>query len=125
MRATEDAERGEGRLGSIIGLIVFAAVVLAAWNVGPIYIANYTFADKLNEFARMNRYQHNDERIMDLIMREAGKQRIDTYLTRQGCKITTRETSRVIECEYQRTVEVLPGWKHTFKFNPEADQPLI
>jgi hypothetical protein len=125
MRATEDAERGEGRLGSIIGLIVFAAVVLAAWNVGPVYIANYTFADKLNEFARMNRYQHSDERIMDLIMKEASKQRIDTYLTRQGCKINTRETSRTIDCEYQRTVEVLPGWKHTFKFKPSGDQPLL
>lgn len=120
-----NSERGEGRLGSIIGLIVFAAVVLAAWNVGPVYIANYTFADKLNEFARMNRYQYSDERIMDLMMREAGKQRIDVYLTRQGCKITTRETSRTIDCDYQRTVEVLPGWKHTFKFNPKADQPLI
>ena len=125
MRGKEGAERGEGRLGSIIGLIVFAAVALAAWNVLPIYIANYTFADKLNEFGRMNRYQHPDERIMDYVMREAGKQRIDTYLTRQGCKITTRETSRTIECEYQRTVEVLPGWKHTFKFKPASDQPLI
>ncbi len=122
---TNERERGEGRLGSIIGLIVFAAAALAAWNVVPIYVANYTFADKLNELARLNRYQHNDERIMDQVMREASRQRIDTYLNRQGCKVTTRETSRVIECEYQRTVEVLPGWKHTFKFTPEADQPLI
>jgi hypothetical protein len=120
-----EGERGEGRIGSIIGLIVFAAVCLAAWNVGPIYIADYQFADKLNEFARMNRYQHPDERIMDLVMREAGKNRIDTYLTRQDCKITTRETSRTIECAYQRTVEILPGFKHTFKFKPSADQPLI
>ena len=120
-----EGERGEGRIGSIIGLIVFAAVCLAAWNVGPIYIADYQFADKLNEFARMNRYQHTDERIMDLVMREAAKNRIDTYMTRQDCKITTRETSRTIECAYQRTVEILPGFKHTFKFKPAADQPLI
>ena len=123
MRA--NGERGEGRIGSIIGLIVFAAVCLAAWNVGPVYIANYTFADKLNEFARMNRYQYTDERIMDLVMREASKQRIDVYLTRQGCKIMTRDTSRTIDCEYQRTVEVLPGFKHTFRFKPAADQPLL
>jgi hypothetical protein len=124
MRGNED-ERGEGRLGSIIGLIVFAAVVLAAWNVGPVYVANYTFADKLNEFARMNRYQHSDDRIMDLVYKEASKNRIDTYLGRSGCKINTRETSRTIDCEYERTVEVLPGWKHTFRFKPSADQPLI
>jgi hypothetical protein len=118
-------ERGEGRLGSIIGLIVFAAAVLAAWNVGPVFIADYTFADKLNEFARMNRYQHPDDRIMELVMKEASKQRIDTYMTRQDCKITTRETSRTIECSYKRPVEILPGLKHTFRFKPSADQPLI
>ena len=126
MRPTGDTERGEGRLGSIIGLVVFAAIVLAAWNVTPIFIADYTFADKLNEFARMSRYQHSDDRIMELVMREASKQRIDTYLGgRTGCKIVTRETSRTIDCAYKREVEILPGWKHTFNFTPKADQPLI
>lgn len=120
-----NGERGEGRLGSIIGLIVFAAVLLAAWNVVPIFIADYTFADKLHEYARMNRYLHNDERIMDMVMKEAGKQRIDVYLNRGGCKITTRETSRTIDCKYSRQVEILPKWNHTFHFTPSADQPLI
>ena len=120
-----NGERGEGRLGSIVGLIVFGAICLAAWNVVPAFIADYTFADKLNELARMNRYQHKDERIMELVMREAGKQRIDTYMGRTDCKITTRETSRTIECEYRREIEVLPGFKKTFKFTPNADQPLI
>jgi len=120
-----NGERGEGRLGSIIGLIVFVAICMAAWNVLPMFIADYTFSDKLNELGRLNRFQHKDDRIMEEIMKEAARQRIDTYLTRQDCKITTRETSRVIECEYQREVEVLPGWKHVFKFTPSADQPLI
>lgn len=120
-----NGERGEGRLGGIIGLIVFAAVCLAAWNTVPAFVADYTFADKLNELARMNRYQNKDERIMELVMREASKQRIDTYMGRQDCKINTRETSRTIDCEYQREIEVLPGFKKTFKFTPSADQPLL
>ena len=120
-----NGERGEGRIGSIIGLIVFAAVVLAAWNTVPIFIADYTFADKLHEFARMNRYQFKDDDIRNLVNKEAGKQRIDVYLGRDGCKILTRETSRTIDCAYVREVEILPGWKHTFRFTPSADQPLI
>src|SRR5688572_32661376 len=113
-----NGERGEGKLGSIIGFIVFVAVCLAAWNVLPLFIADYTFADKLNELARLNRYQHKEERILDEVMKEAGRQRIDLYMGREDCRITTHETSRVIECSYQREVEVLPGWKHTFKFSP-------
>ena len=120
-----NSERGEGKLGTIIGLFVLVAVLMAAWNVVPIFIADYTFADKLHEYARMNRYQNNDERIMTLVMKEAGNQRIDVYLGRDGCKITTRETSRTIDCRYAREVEILPGWKHTFRFKPSADQPLI
>ena len=121
-----NGERGEGKLGSIVGFHRLGRrSLLAAWNVVPAFIADYTFADKLHEVARMNRYQYNDERIMDLVMKEAGKQRIDVYLGRNGCKIMTRETSRTIDCEYQREVEILPGWKHTFRFTPSADQPLI
>ena len=118
-------ERGEGRLGGIIGMIVFVAVCLAAWNTAPAFIADYTFADKLNEFARMNRYQNKDERIMELVLREASKHRLDDYMGREDCRITTRETSRTIECAYRREIEVLPGFKKTFKFTPSADQPLL
>jgi hypothetical protein len=120
-----NGERGESRLGGIIGFIVFAGACLAAWNTVPAFVADYTFADKLNEVARMNRYQYRDDAIMDLVMKEAGRQRIDSYMSRQDCKITTRETSRVIECAYQREIKILPGWTRVFKFTPGADQPLI
>ena len=119
------SESGEGKIGSIFGFIVLAAVALAAWHVVPLFVADYTFADKLHEVARLNRYQYTDDRIMDLVMKEASRQRIDVYLGRSGCKIMTRETSRTIDCAYQREVEILPSWRHTFKFTPSADQPLI
>ena len=119
------SERGEGRIGSIVGFIVLAAVALAAWHVVPAFVADYSFADKMHEIARLNRYQYNDETIMGLVMKEAGRQRLDTYLGRDGCKIMTRETSRTIDCKYQREIEILPGFKHVFKFTPSADQPLI
>jgi hypothetical protein len=119
------SEAGEGRIGSIVGFIVLIGVALAAWHVLPAFVADYTFADKLHEVARVNRYQYNDERIMEMVMKEASRQRIDVYLGRDGCKIMTRETSRTIDCKYQRTIEILPSWSHTFKFTPSADQPLI
>src|SRR6188508_3236232 len=116
-------ETGEGRMGSIFGFIVLAAVAMAAWHVVPAFVADYTFADKLHEVARLNRYMYNDDRIMELVMKEASRQRVDVYLGgRQGCKIMTRETSRTIDCKYQREIEILPGWKHTFQFTPSADQ---
>lgn len=120
-----NSERGEGRIGSILGFIVLIAVGMAAWHVVPAFVADYTFADKMHEIARLNRYQYNDEAIMGLVMKEASRQRIDVFLGRDGCKIMTRETSRTIDCKYRREIEILPGFKHVFQFTPSADQPLI
>jgi len=119
------SERGEGRMGTIVGLLLLAAVAYAVWNVAPVYYANYEFADKMIEIARTPRFRATDEKVMDLLMKEAAEQRISGYLTRQGCKIETQEAFRRIRCEYGREVEILPGWKHTFHFKNAADQPLI
>jgi len=119
------SERGEGRFGTIVGLLLLAAVAFAAWNVVPVFYANYEFADKLNEIARTPRFRATDEKILDLIMKEAAEQRIQAYVTRQVCRVETQDAYRRIRCDYQREIEILPGWKHIFVFNNKADQPLI
>ena len=119
------SESGEGKLGTIIGLLLLAGVIWAGVNVGQAFFANYAFGDKLIEIARTPRYRATDEKVMDVIMKEAAEQRLHTYLTRQGCQIDTQATFRKIRCEYDREVEILPGWKHVFRFKPSADQPLI
>jgi hypothetical protein len=119
------SEAGEGRFGTILGVLLLAAVGFAAWNVVPVYYANYDFADKMNEIARTPRYRANDDKIMDLLMKEAAEQRIQAYLGRQGCRVETQDAYRRIHCTYEREVEILPGWKHVFKFDNRADQPLI
>lgn len=117
-------EKGEGRLGSIVGLVFFLAVILAIWNVGPVFWADYNFADKLNEIARVGRHKSDDD-IVHMIMHEVSENRLEGFITPQTCKITTMETRRTIRCEYNRTVEILPGFKHTFHFKDDADQPLL
>jgi hypothetical protein len=118
-------ETGQGKFGTIVGLLLMAAVVLAIWNVGPAYYANYSFADKMIEIARTPRYRGNDDKIMDLLMKEASEHRIHAYVTRGACKIETQDAYRRIRCEYDREIEILPGWKHVFHFRNVADQPLI
>ena len=117
-------ERGEGKFGTIIGLLFMAAVVLAIWNVFPVYYANYTFHDKMLEFARLDRNNKDDD-IMRKMIVEARDLKIDQYINNQNCQIATHERSRKITCNYARTVTVVPGYKHTFRFQNEAEQPLL
>jgi hypothetical protein len=119
-----NGEAGEGRLGTIIWLLVLVGLGIAAWNVAPVYIANYTFADKMTQIARTGRHIH-DDRIMDMLMKAGNEEKLEGYITRQSCRMNTMETRRTVVCEYSRQVDVIPGWKHTFRFKNEADQPLI
>jgi hypothetical protein len=119
-------ERGEGRLGGIIFLILVVAAAYAAWNVAPVYFAHYDFMDKVNEIARTPRYRaRNDEQVMEMLMKEVRERRLDEWLNRNSFRISTTETSRRIVVYYEREAKVLPGWVKVFKFDYTADQPLI
>jgi hypothetical protein len=118
-------ERGEGRFGTFVGLAVLAAVVYAAWNVAPVYIANYTFQDKVIEMARAPVWSHPDAKIKDLLIQETQELGIDRYINRQQIKVETRDHGRRITVHYERQVKVLPGFQRVFKFDVEADQPLL
>ena len=117
-------ERGEGKLSTVIWLLVFAAVAFAIWHVAPVYIDHYALVDKANELARAPRYNNPDEKIIDQLTRYAREERIPG-VGRHSFALSTLETSRRITVEYQREAEVLPGWKHTFKFSNTVEQPLI
>jgi hypothetical protein len=118
-------ERGEGRLGSIIGLLILVGVIYAAWNLIPAFFNNYNFADKVTELARAPKYSHPDDRIETELIKAAQENHLEQFIGPRTCKINTLEIRRTIVCEYDRTVEVLPGVKHKFHFKSEADQPLI
>ena len=119
------SERGEGKLGSLLGLAVFAAAVLGVWNAAPVYIADFALKDKMNEIARAPRGTNTDEKIMDMLMRYVREERLDAWVQRTSFKISTLETSRRISVEYRREAKILPGWKHIFNFQNQVDQPLI
>lgn len=118
-------EKGEVRLSSIFSIVVFIAICLAAWNVGPVYIDHYALQDKMNELARAPRWSSPDEKIMDQLTRFARERRMDGYVKRSNFTISTHETSRRITVEYDRPAKILPGWDHTFSFKAQVDQPLV
>jgi hypothetical protein len=119
------SERGEGKLSSLFALAVFAAAILAMWNVGPVFIDDFALKDKMNEIARAPRGTHTDDKILEMLMRYAREERIDGFVQRTAFKISTLETSRRITVDYDRETQILPGWKHTFSFHNQVDQPLI
>jgi len=122
---TRARERGEGRLGCVITLAVLAAILFAAWNIVPVYVANGNLKDKMNEAARTPRGMATDEQLIDLVMKTVREEALDPYVKRAQFKISTIETSRRITVDYERPVKVLPGFTRTFRFSNQVDQPLL
>jgi hypothetical protein len=119
------SEKGESKVGSLIWVVIVVAVLYAAWQLIPVFVANYTFADKVTELARAPKYSHPDERITSELIKAAQENHLESYVGERTCKINTLEVRRTIVCEYDRTVEILPGFRKKFHFKSEADQPLI
>lgn len=120
------SQSGEGRLSTFVMLAIMAAIGFACWNIIPVYFANSSFFDKMVEMARRPRgYGSTDEEIMRVLEKEARNLKIENYINSRTCKIQTMEFRRKINCDYDRTVPVLPGFNYTFQFRNEADQPLM
>lgn len=120
-------ERGEARLSSLFMLIVLLAGGLAAWHIIPVYYDHYDFVDKVNEICRTPPYKvrKGDEDIKKMLLEEVAKRRLGTWIGPESFAISTTPNNRQIQLYYEREVEVLPGFKKTFRFNFTADQPLI
>ena len=118
-------ERGEGKLSGFIWLVGLVAVCYALWNVVPVYMANFSLKDKMNEIARAPRGVTTDDTIRDLLWKEVKERRLDGFIQRGCFRVSTLETSRRITCAYDRTEQVLPGLNWTFHFSNDVDQPLV
>ena len=119
------SERGEGKLGTILGLALLAAVAFAGFHVGPVFWAHYNLVDKMNELARAPKWSHPDDKIYDLLQKYVREERLDGFITRTSFTVSTVDTGRRISVAYHRQTEILPGWKHDFQFSKQVDQPLI
>jgi hypothetical protein len=119
-------ERGEGRLSSLIALAAFVAFCMAIWNVAPVYMADYTLGDRMVEICRIGRGGNPDEAIMERLLKAAREEGLSPdYIDRYNFTIETRESSRRITLEYERTYKILPGWSRNQKFSRTVDEPFF
>ena len=119
------SEKGEGKLSGLLWLAAFAALGYAAWNVAPVYFANYSLQDRMIELARLGRGMNSDEKILDMLAKEVREQDLTPWVQRSDFHVLTEDHRRKIWVEYDRDAQVLPGWRKNFHFKIETDQPLV
>lgn len=118
-------ETGEGRLSSLIWLVVIAGGVYAGWHVLPLYYDHYTLKDRVIEVCRVPRGTNPDEKVLDMLVKVVQEQEMAAYISRRAFRVQTGDTARRIYFEYEREGVILPGWKKVFHFQEDVNQPLL
>jgi hypothetical protein len=116
-------ERGESKIAGIVTLLLLAAFAYALFNVAPAFVSDYNLKDQIVQVARLGRGGNPDEAITERLMKAVREEGLTDFIGPRDFKINTRDSSRKITVEYERTLNVLPGYKRNFKFSHEVDEP--
>ncbi len=124
----KSTERGEGQLGSIIMLIVFIMLALAAKAIGPIYWDNYQFEDRITTIAgSFPPNKEGDTRAMAAVKKAVSEAGLTQYLDPDTCTVTSSGGIgglRTVSCTYTRDYSLF-GQKKSVTFEVTASRPMF
>lgn len=122
------AERGEGQIGSIIMLLVFIALAVAASQMGPIYWDNYQFEDRLTTIAgSFPPNKEGDTRALAAVKNAIEESGLSQYLDIEACKVTSAGGIgglRTVTCTYTREYKLF-GSPKSVTFETTASRPMF
>lgn len=123
-------ERGEGNIGNLIKLAIFATLALAAFNAGPVYFANYRFQDRLTEIAgQFPPNKAGDERAIKAVEQAIVDADLTEFLSIDDCSVTSSGGIgglRTVTCTYDREYRLLPGMApRVAHFETTASRPMF
>lgn len=121
--ANRRGERGEGRIKSILILVIFVFAIYSAVKVVPPYVAEYQLADKMQEqarFAVVNRY--TEEQIRDNIYKVV--QDLDIPVKREDIKVVATQQVVKISLDYIVPVDLL-SYRVDLHFTPNSENKSL
>ena len=116
------SERGEGRTGFTITLVLFLVALFVAVKIVPVRIDGYNFRETLREEARFASIHRNDQDVRDRILDKAATLQIPLD---PGDLTIRRTTSQVIiNASYEQPID-LKVTTYVYKFETEQRAPLF
>ena len=115
-------ERGEGRLGFLITLIVVATAVFLGVKVVPVRVTAYEFRDVLREEARYGAVRDSDEVVAKRIMEKAAE--LELPLKKSDLKVSRTESTMIISASYEQPID-LKLTTYVYRFRATEKAPLF
>ena len=102
----------------ILKLAVVALIANATWRVGSAYVAHYKFTDSVQQ-TTLFRGTKSDDVLRQRILEIASD--YDIPVTDGDVTLTTQEHRTVVEGNYTRIIELVPGYKYPWEFTFHID----
>lgn len=116
------SEKGEGRIGMMITLIVVAVVIFLGVKVIPVRVAAYEFRDVLREEARYGAVRNSDAIVKKRILEKAAE--LEIPLDQKNLKVSRTPSSMVISATYEHPID-LKVTTYVYKFSETEKAPLF
>jgi len=116
------SQRGEGRAGLFMALIVVGSAVFVGVKIIPVRVAAYEFRDVLREEARYGAIRNDNETVAQRIIERA--EELEIPLARENVSVRRTINEITISASYQQTVD-LKLTTYVYRFHATEKAPLF
>jgi hypothetical protein len=115
-------ERGEGRVGLMITLIIVAVAIFLGVKIIPVRIAAYEFRDVLREEARYGAVRSTDAEVVKRILNKAAE--LEIPLEKKNLKVSRTQSKMIVSATYEQPID-LKVTTYVYKFDETKKAPLF
>jgi hypothetical protein len=115
-------QRGEGRLGLLIAIVVVAAGVFLGFKIIPVRIAAYELRDFVEEQCRYAALHKDNAKVAKRIMDKADE--LEIPLERKALKLKRTTSEMIISASYEQPID-LKFRTYVFKYSIKQRAPLF
>jgi hypothetical protein len=115
-------ERGEGKVGVLIALVVVAIAIFLGVKIIPVRIAAYEFQDFIEQECRYAAVRKDTETVRKRIIRKARE--LEIPLNKKHLKLERTHNEMIITAAYEKPID-LAVTTYTYKFKVKEKAPLF
>ncbi len=117
-----ERQKGEGKIGFLIGLTVLGIGIFLAVKVIPVRVDAYEFRDTIRQEARRAAIHGDVRKLAELILEKADE--LDIPLNAKNLEVRKTRSEMVVKAHYEQPID-LKVTTYVYKFEAEERAPLF
>ena len=117
-----NGQRGEGRLGLLVALVVLGSAAFVAAKIIPVRVKAYEFHDFITQECRWGAVRTADEEVVQRIIEKAKS--LDLPLEKENLKVERTRLEMTIAAKYDQPID-LKVTTYVYHFDHKERAPLF